>query len=130
MWEWLTNQAFAGLIGGIAGGAVTVLSAAFGYWNKNRELDIELVRVSLSILAGENKDTSLPGRKFALRALRKYSLVEIPEDEFGDWAKRGTMPVSVSNYATARDQPDAVLYAAFKEHLTELDKHKVDDRKD
>ncbi|MGX5827069.1 hypothetical protein [Mesorhizobium sp. 43Arga] len=69
----------SGVVGIIVGIGGTVTTGAFGYLNKNRELDIEMVRVSLSILAGENKDTSLPGRQFALRALERYSGVQIPD---------------------------------------------------
>ncbi|UCI21082.1 hypothetical protein FJ970_09070 [Mesorhizobium sp. B2-1-8] len=91
--------AFAGgVIGAVVGAIATVWTGAFGYWNKNRELDIEMVRVSLSILAGENKDTSLPGRKFALRALSRYSGVEIPDEEFDKWASTGTVPPSLESW--------------------------------
>ncbi|WHO22653.1 hypothetical protein G6L90_06740 [Agrobacterium tumefaciens] len=73
--------------------AIGVVGAAsFGYFNKDRELDIEMVRVSLNILSGEAKDTSVPGRRFALRTLEKYSGVEIPVEELKEWAERGTIP--------------------------------------
>lgn len=87
-----TNPVFAGLLGGIVGSAVTIGTAALGYLNKDRELDIEMVRVSLSILAGENKDSSRPGRRFALRALEQYADVDIPDGEFEEWVERGTVP--------------------------------------
>lgn len=87
-----SNQVAVGLISGVVASAVTLSTAAFGYWNKDRELDIEMVRVSLSILAGENKETSLQGRRFALRALKQYSRIDIPDDEFETWAKNGTVP--------------------------------------
>lgn len=70
----------------------TISVASFGYFNKDRELDLEMVRISLSILGGENKDTSAPARRYALKALEKYSGVEIPEPDFSTWAENGTVP--------------------------------------
>jgi len=77
------------------GSIATIWTGAFGYWNTDRSHDIEMVRISLSIMQGENKETSLQGRKFALRALEKYSDVKIPEEEFEIWAKSGTIPETV-----------------------------------
>ncbi|OBQ64249.1 hypothetical protein EFV37_20470 [Mesorhizobium loti] len=59
------NAVASAAVGGVVGIGGTVTTGAFGYLDNNRELDIEMVKVELSILAGENKDTSLPGRKFA-----------------------------------------------------------------
>ena len=44
----------------------------YSYLNRS-ELDIEMVRVSLSIPVDQNKDASLLGRKFALRSLGEYA---------------------------------------------------------
>lgn len=85
------------LVASAIGGLVALLGPALGYFSKDRELDIEMVRISLSILAGENADTSLPGRKFALRTLSQYSKIDIPSEEFEDWAQRGTIPKSLSS---------------------------------
>ena len=87
------NPIISGLIGGVVGAAVTIMTATLTYWSKGRELDIEMVRISLAILAGENKDTSLQGRRFALQALEKFSTVDIPDNDFDQWAKTGTVPV-------------------------------------
>ena len=70
----------------------TIATGAFGYWNTDRSQDIQMVSIALSILAGENKDTSLPGRKFALRVLEEHAKVDIPDKEFEDWAAIGTLP--------------------------------------
>lgn len=70
----------------------TIAASSLGYFNKDRELDLEMVRISLSILGGENKDTSAQARRFALRALEKYSGVDIPENDFAAWAENGTVP--------------------------------------
>lgn len=78
--------------GAALGALGTISVAATGYLNKDRELDIEMVRVSLNILSGEAKEDSEPGRRFALRTLSKYSGVDIPEAEFSDWVKGGTIP--------------------------------------
>ena len=83
-------------IGAAAVGALaTIWTGAFGYWNTDRGQDIQMVNIALSILGGENKDSSIPGRKFALRVLEKYAEVEIPETEFEQWATVGTLPASI-----------------------------------
>ncbi|MEP1934940.1 MAG: hypothetical protein ABJJ37_27010 [Roseibium sp.] len=72
----------------------TIGAASFGYFNKDKELDIQLVNVGLSILRGEatgDKDT-IQARRFALRLLKKYADVDIPKDEAEDWAKTGITP--------------------------------------
>ncbi|KKC34540.1 hypothetical protein [Devosia psychrophila] len=85
------------LLIGIGASTITVVgvlgSAATGYWNKDRELDIQMVNVSLSILRADTKGTEgeIP-RRFALRTLEKLSGVDIPDAEFEAWAKGGTLP--------------------------------------
>ncbi|MBL4645274.1 MAG: hypothetical protein JKY99_02315 [Rhizobiales bacterium] len=69
-----------------------MFAGALGYFNQDRSHDIDMVKIALSILQGENKDTSLQGRKFALRTLAKYSEIAIPADEFDSWAANGTIP--------------------------------------
>ncbi len=81
----------AGTVAAIA----TIWASAFGYWNKNRSQDIEMVNIALSILGGDNKDTSKPGRRFALRVLEKYAGVDIPKDEFEEWSNSGTLPADL-----------------------------------
>ena len=52
-----------------------------------------MVEVSLAILRGDTEDTKgNNARRFALRALEEYSDIEIPEDEFDEWVKEGTVP--------------------------------------
>lgn len=88
--------AFAGAVVGAAIGALgTIWTSAFGYWNKDRELDIQMVNIALSILGGENKETSLPGRKFAVDLLETYSRVPIDDGDALKWAETGTLPPDV-----------------------------------
>lgn len=82
----------SGLLAGVIAATASICVAAFTYFSKDRELDIEMVRISLSILAGEHKEESKPGRRFALRALSKYSDIEIPEPDFTSWVESGTLP--------------------------------------
>jgi hypothetical protein len=84
-------------VGGAAVGAgVTAVAAmvasGLGYLNTDRSQDIQMVNIALSILGGENKETSLPGRKFALAALERFSGVEISDADFEAWARTGTLP--------------------------------------
>jgi hypothetical protein len=87
------------LISGVAGAAIgafaTVATGAFGYLNKDRELDIRMVDIALSILSGDNKGVDAePGRRFALRLLQTYSQTNIPPEEFDVWVSRGTLELS------------------------------------
>jgi hypothetical protein len=90
------------------GALATIFTGAFGYWNTDRSHDIEMVRISLSIMQGENKETSLPGRKYALRVLEKYSGIDIPTREFELWAKSGTIPDTVFSTWPANTVTDAL----------------------
>ena len=92
------SDALKGLLGAVVGALVTAgataYAASLGYFNKDRELDIQMVNVGLSILRGEatgDKD-SLQSRRFALRLLRKYADVDIPDEELQEWADKGTTP--------------------------------------
>lgn len=89
----LRNAAFAGLLGGIIGSIVTAGVAALGYFSKDRELDIRMVEISLSILKGEaTGDNTLDARRFALQALHQYSGVPIASDVLERWATNGKLP--------------------------------------
>lgn len=72
----------------------TIIVGGFDYFNKDKELDIKLVNVGLSILRGEatGDQDSIYARKFALRLLKKYGDVEIPDKEFDAWASKGSVP--------------------------------------
>lgn len=89
---------WAGLVGAAVGVVGTIVVGSFGYFNKDRELDIQMVNVGLSILRGEatgDKDTT-QAKRFALRVLKKYADVEIPDDEFEAWVKDGETPYLLS----------------------------------
>lgn len=91
----LVSTLATGFVGAVAGAAATISVGAFGYLNKDRELDIRMVDIGLSILSGENKGTdSEPGRRFALRLLERYTEIDIPDEDFKAWIKRGVIDVS------------------------------------
>lgn len=78
------------------GATATILTGAFVYFNKNKELDIQMVQISLSILSGEDTGKkSAPARKFALHMLENYTGVEIPRDDFDSWVDGGVLPSTV-----------------------------------
>lgn len=74
----------------------TLTAAGLGYFNKDRELDIQMVHVGLSILRGEattdDEKTSEQARRFALNLLNEYSGVNIENEDFEAWLKSGTTP--------------------------------------
>lgn len=89
----MLKELITGAVGAALGATATIATGAFGYLNKDRELDLQMVGVALTILSGE-RDTqeSIPARKFALRALSEYSNIEIPPEEFETWASIGVVP--------------------------------------
>lgn len=63
--------------------------------NKGREIDLELAKLSLTILSGEYKDDideTLPARMFALNALEKGTGVPISDSDKRVWARTGITP--------------------------------------
>ena len=90
MLSWITNPIVAGLAGGLVGSLVTFAGSTYTFMSRGGEIEY----VSSSILAGENKDSALPGRKIALRALSNFSGVEISDKELNEWTNTGTMPTS------------------------------------
>jgi hypothetical protein len=88
---------FTGGVGGLVGAAAIITTGAFGYFNRDRELDIQMVHVGLSILKADvPEDSTLRNknaRRFALRLLKKYAAVDMPETEFEEWAEKGTLPL-------------------------------------
>lgn len=89
----MIREVVIGIVGAVVGAAATITTGAFGYLNKDRELDIQMVNVALTILSGEHdRKDSVAARKFALRALSKYADVDIPHEEFNKWAATGILP--------------------------------------
>ncbi|BCG69485.1 hypothetical protein MesoLj113a_06430 [Mesorhizobium sp. 113-1-2] len=89
-----------GLAGAVAGALASVFVAITNYANRDRELDIKMVEISLSILKGDQDDRSVNARTFAIKALSKYSGVPIDQKTIEDWALNGTLPfnkVSISS---------------------------------
>lgn len=81
---------FAGLIGG----AVTLAGQALGYWNKDRELDIRMVDVALTILSAKDDGTKTrQARLYALNLLDTYGRVDISEKDKAEWADSGQVPI-------------------------------------
>ncbi|MEX0306034.1 MAG: hypothetical protein AB3N12_01495 [Ruegeria sp.] len=94
------------VVGGILGGLIAYIGAYYQYAglveqarleheNKGREIDLELARLSLTILSGEYQDEideTLPARMFALNALERGTGVEIPEEDKDTWARTGITP--------------------------------------
>ncbi|MEC5291050.1 cell wall hydrolase [Aurantimonas sp. C2-6-R+9] len=89
-----------GLLSAFIGAVATIAIGAFGFFNKDKELDIQLVNIALTILSGKHDtEQSEEARKFALRALSKYSNVDIPQEEFLKWSKSGVLPQGSFQYS-------------------------------
>ncbi|WP_299739061.1 hypothetical protein [uncultured Roseobacter sp.] len=83
----------------------TIGAASLTFFKESRELDIEMVKLSLAILKGEfeAEDSSEPihARRFALKALVRFSGVEMTNDELEQWAQRGGVPIDEDLFSRA-----------------------------
>jgi hypothetical protein len=88
----------------------TLGGAYLVFKNTDRELDIRMVNVALTILSAKDKGTdTIQARRYALRALRRYGGVEIPDAEFDEWAKSGTVPTGTFPGAFWRESNAAAI---------------------
>ena len=61
--------------------AGSVISALYAYANRNRELDIELVKIGVSILRADPKETQTQGaREWAIKIVENYSGQKFSDD--------------------------------------------------
>ena len=94
----------SGIVGAILGATATITTAGFGYLNKDREMDIQMVEIGLSILNGavadDSKEDSKPARAFAVSLLERYADVEISYRE--EWIESGNVPYESPNPGTIR----------------------------
>lgn len=103
---------------------ISALTAYFVFIKENRELDIRMVELSLSILKGEFKDDQISNpihaRRFALRVLEKFSGVEIDDDELENWAKGGGVPFDQIAPMQSWDTVSHTTFPPFLEPLNQL----------
>lgn len=83
-----SSGATFGVLFGLAG---TIFAATTVYLNRDRELDLEMVRLSIAILSApySNSEADPIQRRFAVESLRKFSGVELSDEEVAAWAKAG-----------------------------------------
>ncbi len=103
-----TNVAVAFIAGALAA-VGTVATGAFGYWNKNRELDIRMVDVALTILSAKDEATnSRYAKKYALDLLEHYGGQEIGDKSA--WASESkSLPVGQWPSATLPQKKDMMF---------------------
>ncbi len=65
----------------------------------DRVADIEMVKLALNILSGDNKPETVASRTFAVDLLRKYSGVIIENETASTWVKSGTVEFGAKNTA-------------------------------
>ncbi|TWF56570.1 hypothetical protein [Neorhizobium alkalisoli] len=90
------NTASGAVFAALFGVVGALIASTTGFINKDRELDIEMMRVALSILSEASNPAANeelePQRKFAVRALEKFSGIEIEYGDFETWAREGVVP--------------------------------------
>ena len=88
------------LIAGLFGGAVAALATFsvgwFEFSSRDKELNLELAKISLQILSGEYDPEAernpLPARRFAILSLIQGTGVSLSDDDIETWAKTGATP--------------------------------------
>lgn len=81
------------------GAAATIFTGAFDYFNRDRELDIQMMQIGLSIMRGEgtgNKE-SIPARTYAISLLEEYGNVTLDKQIKKTWAEDGTTPFKTTS---------------------------------
>lgn len=101
---------------GIVAAALTYsVVAILDYQNRDRELDLELARLALSIMAGEqsdNNEAAYPARRFAVDALERGTGVTIENVLKEQWAKSGEVDfgeVPSTNSLLAEDWGELII---------------------
>ena len=90
--NWIAEIAKLVLVGVVSASAA-LWGSTTQYWNRNRELDIRMVDVALTILSGSNDATkSQYARTYALDLLDHYGGVRIPPEQQAAWAASGDLP--------------------------------------
>jgi hypothetical protein len=102
----------------------TIWGASLGYENKEREFDIRMVEIALSILRGEATEASRPAREYAIQVLRTHpGEIELAEQLWRDWAVGGDVPfTSVQGPSTWGDSSINCFFprADYAEHCAGL----------
>lgn len=123
-WSELWPKALLSTLSAVVGGVFVLSGQGLTYTSQSRELDLKMVDISLSILSGDRggvgKDVDSKSayeeyrlaRLFALRALSKYSGVEIPEDEMAQWATSGR--IAFGAIPTADTWPAGAMAASVR----------------
>ena len=94
------------LMSGVIGGGVALAGNTFTYWNKNRELDIRMVDVALTILSAKDDGTKNEyARRYAVDLLDSYGGVKITYKD--DWVKDKN-GVPIGNWAIVASKPEGV----------------------
>ncbi|WP_207590309.1 hypothetical protein [Rhizobium sp. ZX09] len=89
------------VFGTLFGAASTIIVATTGFWSKDREMDIEMVKLALTMLSDpKNMNDDREGQRvFALNLLQKFSGVPVDEDDERNWRSSNFVKV----FPTAQD---------------------------
>ena len=75
----------------------TIATGYFDFVGKKGGHDVDLTRIALAILAGDNPETSRPARRFAVDLLAHSTGVEISREVKTVWVEEGTLPETFKN---------------------------------
>lgn len=114
----------AGLFGGLVAAVGTMAVGWFEFSARDKELDLELARISLGILAGdydpEGERNPLPARRFAIYSLIRATGVSISDEDIETWVVNGSLPGNPSGYSTTNPYATRHQYLSFGEWNRDL----------
>lgn len=103
---WLTIIAPA-FISGVLGAATAIGGGYLTFANKDRELDVRLIEISLAILKGhyepdsQDKASIIQARKFAIRTVARLAETHLEPEEIAIWSEGGNTPFDTSGIASS-----------------------------
>lgn len=87
---------FLPMLGAIVGNLLPFWGATLSYYNRDRDLDLRMAQFAIDILS-QSAEQSDPGyevqRRFAIKALVKFSGLEISPEEENRWATFAGFPM-------------------------------------
>ena len=96
-WSGVLETGAVAIVSAAIGVGGTIWAASLDFKVKDRELDIRMVDVALTILSAKDVGTKSPyAKRYALRLLSKYGGEPIPDDEQKNWSSdSGELPVGI-----------------------------------
>lgn len=112
-WVTVVVAAFAG---GLFAALATISTGYLSFSNRDRELDIQLINISLGILRGEHdvkdvdREATNAARKFAILTISRLAETQLEDNEIEAWSKGVGTPFTADPSANCTKLEDGVWH--------------------